>query len=224
MEIKEKKIKTRKLKIDNNNIPPIQEELIKRLDIDINDIPQENNLPSYNSKFKGIIEDITNIDPEKEYRDIEKWLEKKATNLAEATELMNEHPSFAQRARTLAQFTKKEFENFEMVFKKRTFVLRKLSRGYWENEKRGGMRKAITKDMIEDWIIENYGNVYIPMRNKLSDIKMAYEIFDKLASKVEMRDADIRRMYERYSQAKYKPNDFARPGILDKDRGQKKNE
>ena len=73
-----------------------------------------------------------------------------------------------------------------------------MARDVLEDEKKERkLRKQITKDMIEDWIIANYGTTYQEMKMRLQDMKNTRDLLDKLASQVEAREPSLRRIVER---------------------------
>jgi len=160
-------------------------------------LPQPNPLPDYDSRFKPIVEYIHTCEPSKEWPIVEAWLRKSPRDVNGALELLNQQPDMLVRAMRLFLLAKGEYIRFEIDWKDRTEILRSLAREAWELAKKDGMKKQITNDMVEDWIIANYGETYREMKMRLQDMKNTRDLLEKLSQQVEAREPSLRRIVER---------------------------
>ena len=162
-------------------------------------LPSPPQLPSYDRKFEPIREHIMRADPSIEWRHIREWLEKIPRSLDQSIEMLAEQPGIAMRADRLLRLAKRELERFELDWKDATGAMRDLARDYWESKKLKGMRKQITNDMIDDYIIENWGEKYKEMYLRLRDMKNTKEHIETMCGQVIDRAPDLRRLVDRYS-------------------------
>jgi len=161
------------------------------------ELPQPDPLPNYDSIFKPIATYIHECDPQVEWPIVEKWLKTSPKTVPEALDMLNQQPDMMVRAMRLYLLAKREYVRFEIDWKDRTEILRSAARDFWENEKLAGMRKQITNDMIEDWIIEHYGDTYSAMKMRLQDMKNTKDLLEKLSQQIEAREPSLRRIVER---------------------------
>ena len=199
MKVRQPKIKTKEQVSPEQAVnPDIQTEEEK---------PQPDPLPDYDSRFKRIHNFIVECNPDEEWPIVEDWINRKPNSLQDALGMLAEHPSIKVKARRLALLAQRELKRFTFDWKDRTGILRTLARDYWESRKKGGMSKQITNDMIDDWIIENYGTAYAEMYMRLQDMENVASLLGKLADNVDQRDADLRRMVDKLA-----PKDSTSPG------------
>ncbi len=116
-------------------------------------LPQPDPLPTDALKFQPVDDHITACDPAIEWPAIRAWLQKEPRSLHTAMEMLVEQADMAMRSKRLYLFAKQELERFDLDWKDNTSILRDAAREHWESKKAGGMRKQITNDMIDDWII-----------------------------------------------------------------------
>lgn len=163
------------------------------------ELPKPDPLPSFDDKFKSIHEHITKADPEKEWPVIREWIKRKPLNLQDAIDMLSEQPDMAMRAQRLFLLAKRELERFELEWKDKTSALRQAARDNLEqNKKDKKLAKQITNDMVDDWIIEQYGEIWIEMYTRLRDMKNTTKHLEMLADRVAYRDADLRRFIEKF--------------------------
>ena len=162
-------------------------------------------IPEYDSKFTPIIEHVTKIDPQQEWKEIGAWLATEPKSLYESMELLAQKPDISVRAKRLYRSAKREFTRFEIDWKEKTGIMRDLARDYWEERKKQGMRKQITNDMVDDWIIEHYGDVWKEMYTRYQDMKNAVSVLEHLSTQVDDRAPDLRRFIDTYKENKEKP-------------------
>jgi hypothetical protein len=163
------------------------------------ELPEPPSLPTYDKKFDPIREHITKADPAVEWKVIRKWLETIPKGLDGSLEMLSEQPNMTMRADRLLRLAKRELEQFELDWKDATSPMRALARDYWETMKKAGMRKQITNDMIDDYIIENWGSTYKKMYLRLRDMKNTKEHIETMCGQVIDRAADLRRMVDQFS-------------------------
>ena len=170
------------------------------------ELPQPDPLPNYDSKFTPIHEHIQRTDVKREWPTIKAWLARIPQDMQTSLNLLGEQPGMSMRAKRLALLAKRELESFELDWKDRTAILRDVAREYWEAKKKSGMRKQITNDMVDDWIIEHYGETWKKMYMRLRDMKNTAALIEQMSSQVDDRAADLRRFVEKFSQHKPKPS------------------
>lgn len=186
------KVRQPKQKLSDDDIEELSTQRQKK-----ENLPQPEPLPDYDSKFKPIHEYIIRCNPDEEWPAIQAWMDRKPNSLQDVLSMLAEHPSMKTKSRRLALLAQRELRKFQLDYKDRTGVLRDLAREYWEVRKQHGYHKQITNDMIEDWIIENYGKTYIEMDTRLKDMENVAELLSKLADSMDIRDADFRRMIDK---------------------------
>jgi len=169
------------------------------------ELPQPDPLPNYDSKFNPIHEHIQRTDVKREWPEIRTWLATIPNDTQTSLELLGEQPDMSMRAKRLALLAKREYVRFELDWKDKTAILRDIAREYWETKKKSGMRKQITNDMIDDWIIEHYGETWKEMYLRLCDMKNTAALIEQMSNQVDDRAADLRRFVEKHSQHKPKP-------------------
>lgn len=147
----------------------------------------------YDSGFKGIAEYIDSADPMVEWSEIREWLAKKPKSLQEALDMSTGCADMAVRARKLHRRAKKELKTFEYELKDRTQILREQAREHWEQKKLDGMKKQITNDMIEDWILENFPDTYKTLMLRLEELKGTVSLLEEMSNQVANRAPDLRR-------------------------------
>jgi len=179
-------------------------------------LPQPDPLPSYDTKFAAVVEHITTCDPAVEWPIIRDWLRQQPRSLHTAMEMLVEQADMAMRSKRLYLFAKQELERFELDWKDNTGILRDAAREHWELKKDAGMRKQITNDMIDDWIIENYGDTWKEMVLRLRDMKNTVAILEHLHKQVEDRAPDLRRLIEKFSDKGNEPDWFKAQGKVGK--------
>jgi len=172
------------------------------------DLPQPDPLPRYDKKFDTIHKYVVECDPDTEWPMLKKWIKRKPLSLKDAMEMLAEQPDMAMRARRLALLAKKELERFTLDFKERTGVLRDMAIDYWEERKRQGMRKQITNEMIDDWVVENYGDTWTEMKMRVRDMKNAARLLEQLSEQVITRAPDLRKMIDKFAEKTADPTWF----------------
>lgn len=188
---------------------PSKKDIEKQVQADVEsqskELPQPDPLPNYDSKFTPIHEHIQRTDVGREWPAIKAWLARIPRDLQTSIDLLGEQPDMSMRAKRIALLARRELERFELDWKDKTAILRDLARQYWEEKKKGGMRKQITNDMVDDWIIEHYGETWTEMYMRLRDMKNTAALLDQMSTQVDDRAADLRRFVEKFSQSKPKP-------------------
>lgn len=157
-------------------------------------------LPNTSKKFKSINKYIENADPEEEWKKLQEWLNFKPKNVKEAIMLLNEQKQKSLEARRLALSAKKEHKRYERSFRDQTEILKSSARNYWEEQKKKGMKKAITNDMIEDYIIANHNTTWNVLNERLEEIKSIRILTEKIADQVDDRAADLRKIIDRLTE------------------------
>jgi len=173
------------------------------------ELPKPDPLPTYDKKFKPIHEYVIECDPDKEWPVIKAWIRRKPLSLKDALEMLANQPNMAMRAKRLSLLAKKELERFTLDFKERTGVLRDLALDHWEERKRGGMHKQITNEMIEDFIVERYGDTWTEMKMRLRDMKNAHRLLEQLNKQVLDRAPDLRKDIDVFANKTADPSWFA---------------
>ena len=171
-------------------------------------LPQPDPLPKYDEKFNPIHEYVVECDPDIEWTLLKKWIKRKPLSLKDAMEMLAVQPDMAMRAKRLSLLAKKELERFTLDYKERTGVLRDLAIEHWEERKRQGMRKQITNEMIEDWVVENYGDTWTEMKMRVRDMKNAARLLDQLSEQVITRAPDLRKMIDKFAEKTADPTWF----------------
>lgn len=177
-------------------------------DVDNKKLPQPDPLPTYDKKFKPIHNYVVECEPDLEWPKIKQWIKRKPLSLRDSMEMLAVQPDMAIRARRLALLAKKEYERFTLDFKERTGVLRDLALEYWEERKRKGMRKQITNEMIDDWIVEHYGDTWTEMKMRLRDMENAQKLLEQLSDQVINRAPDLRKMIDKFAEKTADPGWF----------------
>lgn len=190
LRVRQPRASERELETQGQNDVPLPDKI---------EVPKPNPLPEYDQKFNPIHEHILKTDPKSEWEEISKWISQTPRNAEQAINMLSEQADMLMRASRLYILAKREYERFELAWKKETGVMRDLARDYWEIKKREGMRKQITNDMVDDFIIEHWGDTYTEMYMRLQDMKNTKELIEKMCAKVEDVAADCRRMIDRYS-------------------------
>ena len=165
-------------------------------------------LPICDKKYKIIREYINECNPEKEWKEIMEWLKYKPTCLEEAMDMLIAQPDMAIRAKKISLNAKKELEIFILSFKERSGVLKDLAIEYWEKRKKDGMTKQITSEMIEDYIIENYSQVWDEMNMRLHDMKNTEKLLTQLSDQILHRNPDLRKIVDKFSVKNSNPSWF----------------
>lgn len=163
------------------------------------ELPKPDPLPTYDKKFKPVHEYVVECDIEKEWPELERWMRRRPISLKDAMTMLAEQPNMVMRAKRIELLAKKELERFNLDFKERTGVLRDLAIEYWEERKRAGMHKQITNEMIEDWIVEHYGEAWTEMKSRVRDMKNAHRLLERLTKQVIDRAANLRRDVDLFS-------------------------
>lgn len=164
------------------------------------DVPKPKALPDYDQRYKPISTYIVECDVEVEWKELREWIRQKAGTIPAALKLLSERPDMSIRARRLSLVASRETKSFEIDWKDKTQVLRDAAREYWEQRKSEGMRKQITNDMIDDWIIEHYGDTWKEMYLRLEDMKSVQKLIEHLSDQIDKRDADLRRIVDKLDQ------------------------
>lgn len=197
---KKPKVRTLKVRQPKPTQADVEEQVQSEMQIpDDRDLPQPPPLPTYDKKFDPIRKHIMDVDPEKEWVVIRAWIERTPKSLNESLEMLSEQPDMVMRADRLLRMAKRELERFELDWKDATGAMRDLARDYWESRKKAGMRKQITNDMVDDYIIEKWGGVYKEMYMRLRDMKNTKEHIETMCGQVIDRAADLRRMIDQFS-------------------------
>jgi hypothetical protein len=197
---KEPKVRKPRVRKPKPTAAEIEEQAQGDMEVQENlELPEPPPLPTYDKKFNPIREHITKADPATEWRIIRDWLEKIPKSLDASIEMLAEQPNMVMRADRLLRLAKRELEQFELDWKDSTGPMRELARDHWEMRKKAGMRKQITNDMIDDYIIEKWGSTYKEMYLRLRDMKNTKEHIETMCGQVIDRAADLRRMVDKYS-------------------------
>jgi hypothetical protein len=203
---KQKKVRKPKVRQPKPSDSDIEEQIQSEMEIpDNKDLPQPPPLPTYDKKFNSIHKHIMNANPETEWEEIRKWINTVPKSLNETTTMLSEQPNMTMRADRLLRLAKRELERFELDWKDATGAMRDLARDYWESRKKAGMRKQITNDMVDDYIIEKWGSTYKEMYMRLRDMKNTKEHIETMCGQVIDRAADLRRMIDQLSGKGNKP-------------------
>jgi predicted RNase H-like nuclease (RuvC/YqgF family) len=159
--------------------------------------PSEPEIPDimvdYDEGFKGIAQHIERANPMKEWEEIRAWLERTPKSLQDALEMSAQAANMAVRARKLHSRARNELKRFEYEYKDRTQILREQAREHWEKKKLDGMKKQITNDMIEDWILENFPDTYKTLSLRLQELKGTVKLLEEMSEQVSNRAPDLRR-------------------------------
>jgi len=205
---KQDKIKVKKIRLPKSSVDT--EELAQEnLSLKGKDLPKPDPLPDYDKKFKPIHGYIVECDLEVEWPVLKAWIKRKPISLKDAMEMLAVQPDMAMRAKRVELLAKKELEHFNLDFKERIGILRDLALDYWEERKRGGMHKQITNEMIEDWIVENYGDTWTEMKGRVRDMKNTHRLLEQLTKQVIDRAPNLRKDMDMYATKKADPSWFA---------------
>lgn len=168
-------------------------------------IKKKDPVPKLSSKFKAINSYINEVDPEKEWKEIDEWLRKKVRSLEDAVKLLNEHKQKSLDAKRLALCAERELKRYKKAYDEQEAILTQYARTYWESE---GVKKAITKDMIRQHIIMNYGDMWDSLNERLESMQGIHELTEKLSKQVDDRSADLRKIIDAYQRKPGKPEYF----------------
>jgi hypothetical protein len=166
------------------------------------------NLPEFDPIFSTILEYSKVKDPKEEWKIIREWLKEEPKTIIEMRACLQKAADVAVRARDLYLMARGEQSDFELRFKDRVQIWRVPAIKYWEKQKEKGMHKQITEAMIEDWIIENYSDLYLELCRRREEITAVKESLKNLAERVNSRGMDLRKLLESEVRRPSTPNWF----------------
>jgi hypothetical protein len=153
-------------------------------------------IPEIDSKFKGIIHARRKIDPETEWSEIREWLAEKPTTIQGMREAVRTSADMAARANDLYDLTKIYYSRFRIEYRNRIQLWRRHALIYWESVKKGGMKKQITEQMIEDQIIEEFTEEYADLQERMNEMETLKTSFKNLIDSVIAKGVDNRKLLE----------------------------
>jgi len=154
-------------------------------------------LPTFDERYATIMERSQEFDPIKEWETIRLWLQSIPISIQEMRDLVKHHADIAERAKRLANGADSELKLFELKCLDRKQIWRIASIAHWEREKeQGNITKQITEKMIEDWIIEQHGELYINLETKRIQLESVRDQLKSLATQVSAKGYDLRKLLE----------------------------
>lgn len=153
-------------------------------------------IPEPDPRYTGILEYIRNNDPRKEWDDIRAWLRETTSTISDTRSQIQKGADIEARAVALYTDAKAARGDYDDKFRDRIQIWKNEALLYWESEKKEGLHKQITNDMIEDRIIEMHSDLYLSMKKKNRDLQLAVQTFEELKMNVSMKRADLRKMLE----------------------------
>jgi len=154
-------------------------------------------LPTYDERYATIMERSQGLDPIKEWETIRTWLQTIPVSIQEIRELVKQHADIAERAKRLANGADNELKLYELKCLDRKQIWRISAIAHWEREKEcGNITKQITEKMIEDWIIEQHGDLYIELETRRIQLESTRDQLKSLATQVSAKGYDLRKLLE----------------------------
>lgn len=184
-------MKTRKVKTTQKGV---DEQTQSEITLPKGNLPPPEPVPEYKEDFKVIDTYITEVNVEKEWKEIREWIRRRPVSLQVAMIQLAEQPNMNVRSKRLHLVAKRELKRFENEWKDRTQILRELGRDYWETKKKSGMKKQITESMVDDWILEHYGDTWKELHIRLQDMKNTTALLETLADTVQSKAPDLRKL------------------------------
>lgn len=154
------------------------------------------NNPEIDERFKRIIEVRRNIIPMKEWEEIKAWLAEMPDTLVDIKNAVRQSAQMAARAKDLVSVTKTEFERYRIRYRARLEIMRSDAIVYWESEKKGGLHKQITEQMIEDRIIAQWTDAYEDLQEKFISFETLYDSIKSLQETVVNKGVDLRKLLD----------------------------
>ena len=154
-------------------------------------------LPTYDERYSTIMERSQQFDPLEEWETIRAWLQTIPVSIQEMRELVKQHADIAERAKRLAQGAENELKIFELKCTDRKQIWRMAAIAHWEREKElGSITKQITEKMIEDWVIEQHGDLYIELETRRIELESTRDHLKSIATQVSAKGYDLRKLLE----------------------------
>jgi len=154
-------------------------------------------LPTYDERYAIIRERSQEIDPLAQWETIKEWIKEEPQSIAEIRKLVMQHADMAERAKRLAKAANTELKLFELKCRDRKQIWRVSAMAHWEYEKeQKKVTKQITEKMIEDWMIEQHGDLYIELETRQIQLEEVRDQLKDLASQVSAKGQDLRRLLD----------------------------
>lgn len=154
-------------------------------------------LPTYDSRYSDIMEYAQVIDPLEEWKTLRSWLQAIPDSIQDIRNLIKQHADNAERAKRLASCAELESKLYELKCTDRKQIWRIAAITYWEEQKEAGtITKQITEKMIEDWIIEQHGDLYIELEKRRLELDATHKQLKSLVSQVNNKGYDLRKLLE----------------------------
>lgn len=164
-------------------------------------------LPTYDQRYATIREHSQELDPLAQWNLIRAWLKEEPESIQDIRKMVRKHADMAERAKRLAQAANSEYEIFELKCRDRKQIWRVSAMHHWESEKESGnVTKQITEKMIEDWMIEQHGDLFIELETRLIHLGQVRDQLKSLAIQVNNKGHDLRKLLESESRRPTTPN------------------
>jgi len=154
-------------------------------------------LPTYDERYAVIRERSQELDPLIQWEKIRAWIKEEPQSIKEIRDLVKQHADMAERSKRLGNAADTELKLFELKCRDRQQIWRVAAMAHWESEKEAGnVTKQITEKMIEDWVIEQHGDLYIELETRRIQLSEVRDQLKALASQVSAQGQNLRKLLE----------------------------
>lgn len=185
----EKKIKSVKVvRTVKEPAQPTEEKPVQKDPID---------LPTYDSRYTTILERSQESDPLSQWEMIRAWLKEEPESIKELRNAVRKHADIAERAKRIAQMAESEYAKFLLKCQDREQIWRVAALAFWEKEKEAGnVTKQITEKMVDDWVIEQHGDLHMELESRRIDLETVRDQLKSLVTQVNNKGHDLRKLLE----------------------------